>query len=54
MPVVLRINGCKFFFFSNEEEEPMHIHVEKGDENGKMWLYPDIEDEYFYTLMQKK
>ncbi len=31
MPTVLLINGYRFFFFSNEGNEPRHIHVEKGD-----------------------
>ena len=30
MPTVLKINGVRFFFFSNEHE-PEHIHIEKGD-----------------------
>ncbi len=30
MPTVLRINGFRFFFFS-DEHLPFHIHVEKGD-----------------------
>ena len=30
MPTVLKINGFRFFFFSNEHE-PEHIHIEKGD-----------------------
>ena len=30
MPTVLRVNGFRFFFFS-DEHLPLHIHVEKGD-----------------------
>lgn len=30
MPTILRIDGFRFFFFSNEHE-PEHIHIEKGD-----------------------
>lgn len=30
MPTVLKIDGFRFFFFSNEHE-PVHIHIEKGD-----------------------
>ena len=30
MPTVLKINGFRFFFFS-DEHLPMHIHVEKAD-----------------------
>jgi hypothetical protein len=28
VPVVLRVGGFKFFFFSDEGNEPVHIHVE--------------------------
>ena len=40
MPVVLRVDGFKFFFFANEGMEPMHVHVEKGDGAAKFWLKP--------------
>ncbi len=40
MPVVLFVNGFRFFFFSNENDEPVHIHVEKGDGAAKFWLTP--------------
>ena len=40
MPTILRISGYRFFFFSNEGNEPMHIHVEKGDNYAKVWLSP--------------
>jgi len=30
MPTVLRIDGFRFFFFS-DEHLPLHIHIEKGD-----------------------
>jgi len=48
MPVVLRINGYRFYFFSNEGNEPKHVHIEKAEANGKIWLMPKIEPEYFY------
>jgi hypothetical protein len=40
MPIVLRIRGFKFFFFSQEGNEPAHIHVSKGDGSAKFWLGP--------------
>ena len=40
MPAVLRIRGFKFFFYSQEGNEPPHIHVEKGDGAAKFWLDP--------------
>ena len=30
MPTVLRIDGYRFFFFS-DDHLPVHIHIEKGD-----------------------
>ena len=40
VPTVAIIEGYRFFFFSNEGTEPAHIHVEKGDGYGKIWLSP--------------
>lgn len=30
MPTIMRIDGFRFFFFS-DEHSPSHIHIEKGD-----------------------
>jgi len=40
MPTVLRIRNYRFFFFSNEGNEPPHIHVESGNKYAKFWLEP--------------
>ncbi|WP_439481025.1 DUF4160 domain-containing protein [Cyclobacterium plantarum] len=40
MPTVLRIGPYRFFFFSNEGNEPPHIHVESGEGHAKFWLEP--------------
>lgn len=40
MPTVLKIGGYRFFFYSNEGNEPPHIHVEKSDSLAKFWLDP--------------
>jgi Domain of unknown function (DUF4160) len=40
MPTVLRISGFRFFFYSLEGSEPLHIHVEHGDKVAKFWLQP--------------
>jgi hypothetical protein len=34
------IEGFRFFFYSNENDEPPHIHVEKGEGSAKWWLTP--------------
>jgi hypothetical protein len=31
VPTVLRERGFRFFFWSNESNEPPHIHVQSGD-----------------------
>lgn len=40
MPTVLLTQGFRFFFFSQEGNEPPHIHVEHGDKVAKFWLNP--------------
>ena len=39
VPTVLRIAGYRFFF-SNEGNEPPHIHVESAERYAKFWLEP--------------
>ena len=39
-PTVLRIGAYRLFFFSNEGEEPPHIHVERDRNLAKFWLGP--------------
>lgn len=38
MPTVFVEDGFRFFFYSNEGNEPRHVHVGKGDAIGKWWL----------------
>ena len=40
MPTVLREAGYRFYFYSRENHEPPHIHVEHGDRLAKFWLDP--------------
>jgi hypothetical protein len=40
MPTVLRIGRFRFFFFSNEGQEPPHIHVQAAGDQAKFWLNP--------------
>jgi hypothetical protein len=40
MPTVLRSGRYRFFFYSNEGNEPPHIHVKAGGDEAKFWLDP--------------
>jgi hypothetical protein len=40
MPTVLRVGAYRFFFFSNEGDEPPHIHVKVESREAKFWLQP--------------
>ena len=40
MPTVLRVGRYRFFFYSNESNEPPHIHVKAESDQAKFWLEP--------------
>lgn len=53
MPTLLLIRGWRFFCYSNERNEPPHVHVRKGDSECKFWLLAekfDIEESYAYRM----
>jgi hypothetical protein len=56
MPTILRKDGFRFYFYSNENDEPPHIHIEKGAAEGKIWLTPKTETAYLlgFTNAEKK
>ena len=41
MPTVLFKNGWRFFFFANEGNVPVHIHVMKAEKSCKFFLDED-------------
>jgi hypothetical protein len=49
------IRGFRFFFYSNEGNEPPHVHVAKGGGNAKWWLNP-LSEEYSYgfTIQERR
>jgi hypothetical protein len=55
MPTIIIVNGYRFYFYSNENDEPVHIHIEKAEGNAKYWLDP-IQEAYSYdfTARQRK
>ncbi len=42
MPEILRKYGWKVFFYSNERNEPIHVHCVKTEKICKYWL--DVEN----------
>ena len=48
MPVVFRLEGMKFHFYSDEgtPREPIHVHVAKPDVDAKFWLFPEVRLAY--------
>lgn len=40
MSTILRLLGYRFYWYSSENGEPMHIHVRKEDRKVKFWLSP--------------
>ena len=54
MPTILIVNGFRFYFYSNENDEPIHIHIEKAEGNAKYWLEPELQEEYSYGFKAKQ
>lgn len=40
MPTLLRVGGYRFFFWSRENREPPHIHIDQAERYAKYWLAP--------------
>jgi uncharacterized protein DUF4160 len=40
VPTLLVVDGFRFFFYSNEGQEPPHVHVTRGGAAAKAWLQP--------------
>lgn len=40
MPTVLIIGPYRFFFYSDDRDEPPHLHVERDKYKAKFWLQP--------------
>ena len=40
MPTVLRIGPYKFFFYSNNGDEPQHVHISRDNKIAKFWIDP--------------
>ena len=40
MPTVLRSGPYRFYFYSHEPNEPLHVHVDRDNDSAKFWLEP--------------
>ena len=54
MPTVFEADGYRFFFYSNENNEPVHIHVSKGSSEAKYWILPELTEVYSYGFKIKE
>ncbi len=54
MPTIFIINGFRFYFYSHENDEPVHVHIVRGDANGKVWLEPEIVIAYMHGFKAKE
>lgn len=48
MPKIFEWRGYRFHFFSNEgtPREPVHVHVRKGRDDAKFWLWPEVRVDF--------
>jgi hypothetical protein len=54
MPTILLVNGFRFFFYSADGDEPIHVHVQRGMGDGKIWLQPEIKIEYMVDFKARE
>ena len=40
MPTILVVGAYRFFFYSSDANEPIHVHVQSGSSSAKIWLNP--------------
>ena len=40
MPTILRFGRYRFFFYSSDRNEPIHVHIEADENIAKVWLDP--------------
>lgn len=54
MPTIFIVNGFRYFFYSSENDEPIHVHITKGDSNCKVWLEPEISIAYMHGFNSRE
>ena len=56
MPTILEILGWRLFFYSNENDEPIHIHARKAGMECKYWIDVkefDVKEAHSFGLKDK-
>jgi hypothetical protein len=56
MPTILFLSGWRFFFYSNEGNEPVHIHCSKAEKECKFWIDFDnfeIDEAYSFNMSHR-
>ena len=56
MPTILYIMGWRFFFYTNERNEPIHIHCAKAEMECKYWLDREnfsIDESFSFNMSNK-
>lgn len=56
MPTILLVQGWRFFFYTNETHEPIHIHCRKAEKECKYWLDRknfELKEAFSYALTGK-
>jgi Domain of unknown function (DUF4160) len=55
VPTILRVAGYRLFFYSNERNEPPHVHVESAGNAAKFWLDPvGLAQNYGYDAREAR
>ena len=56
MPTILFVMGWRFFFYSNEGDEPIHIHCRRAEKECKYWLDTEnyaLDQAYSFSMNNK-
>ena len=54
-PTVLQSGPYRFFFFSSDRNEPVHVHVSRERKTAKFWLSPArLAHNYGFTPAELK
>ena len=52
MPTVFELFGLRFFFYS-DDHPPIHVHVERDDDEAKIAVEPEVKLVYNHGLKEQ-